>query len=250
MATQEFYIRNETDTEARGPFTIEQLSSLVDSSQVTPATLFYDPTSEQWTAIDQDTALKDSLFPEKRKLSVRTVHNSDTLNKERGTSAPILVNDLLAAAEGRTADSKSKKDPGAGMARAAGMGRWAAIIALVMAAAGELLPSASIILELKPATILTNPMIILGAVDLFVAVLLGLGVVSLYPLVRFRAALGLGFFGFIFFAHGQTDLLLALVGGSIGLYCCTFFVNYFPVIVSAVMGIAGFAFVFWKLLTV
>jgi hypothetical protein len=249
MATQEFYIRNETDTEARGPFTIEQLSSLIDSGQVTTTTLFYDANTEQWTAIDQDQALKEVLFPEKKRLTMRAVPASDTLIKERGTSAPILVNDLLAAAEGRTTDTKGRKDPHAAMAAAAGIGRWSAILALVLAAAGELLPSAELIQEMDAMKIITNPMIILGALDLFVAVILGLGVVSFYPFVRFRAALGFGFFGFIFFTHSQPDLLIALAGGSLGLYCCTVFVSYFPVILSAFMAIAGFAFVGWQLLS-
>ena len=249
MATQEFYIRNETDTEARGPFTIEQLSSLIDSGQVKPGTLYYDATTEQWTGIDQDEALKEVLFPEKKRLTMRVVQPSDTLTKERGTSAPIMVNDLLAAAEGRTNATKGRKDPHGAMAAAAGIGRWSAILALVLAAAGELLPSAELIQEMDAVKILTNPMIILGALDLLVAVILGLGVVAFYPLVRFRAALGFGFFGFIFFTHGQPDLLIALAGGSLGLYCCTVFVTYFPVILSALMAIAGFAFVSWQLLS-
>ena len=61
--------------------------------------------------------------------------------------------------------------------------------------------------------------------------------------------LGFGFFGFIFFTHSQPDLLIALAGGSLGLYCCTVFVTYFPVILSALMAIAGFAFVSWQLLS-
>jgi hypothetical protein len=249
MPTLEFYIRNETDTEARGPFTIEQLSSLIDSSQVTPSTLFYDPTEEKWTAIEQDATLKETLFPQKKKLTIRAVPESDTLTKERGTSAPILVNDLLAAAEGKTSETSGKIDPHLAMARAAGIGRIGAILALICAAAGELLPSATLIIEMDSMKILTNPMVILGVVDLFMAVVLGLGVVSLYPFIRFRAALGLGFFGFIFFSHGQPEILLALIGGSVGLYCCTVFVSIFPVIVSAVLAIGGFAIVTWKLLS-
>jgi hypothetical protein len=250
MATQEFYIRNETDTEARGPFTIEQLTSLIDSDQVAPTTLFYDATAEQWTPIEQDAALKEALFPEKRKLAMRTAPTSEMLNKSTGHSAaPIMVDDLLAAAEGRTSETKDNKDPYADMARAAGMGRWAVIIALVLAAAGELLPSADIIMEMDPMKILGAPLIFLGAIDLFIAVLLGLGVVALYPAVRFRAALGLGFLGFIFFTHGQSELFTAIVGGSVGLYCCTIFVRYVPVIVSALMAVGGFAFVSWQLLS-
>ncbi len=249
MAMQEFYIRNETDTEARGPFTTEQLSSLIDSGQVTPTTLFYDATAEQWIPIDQDVALKESLFPEKKKLTMRVVTKSDALAKERGTSSPILVNDMLAAAEGRTSDTKGHKDPHEAMLRAAGMGRWAAILILVLAAAGEMLPYADTIIAMDPMKIVVEPLILFGALDLFIAVVLGLGVVAFYPFVRFRAAAGLGFLGFIFFTHGQSDLVLALAGGSLGLYCCTVFVSYLPVIISALMGLGGFAFVTWKLLS-
>ena len=249
MATQEFYIRNETDTEARGPFTVEQLSSLIDSSQVTPTTLYYDATAEQWTPIEQDVALKDALFPEKKKLTVRAVPPSDSLKKESRTSAPIMISEMLAAAEGRTSETSGHKDPNAAMARAAGIGRWAAILSLTLAAAGELLPSADVIMAMDPMKIIVNPLIPLGAIDLFIAVILGLGVVSIYPLVRFRAALGLGFVGFIFFTHGQQDLLMALAGASLGLYCCTVFVKMFPVLVSAFLGLGGFGFLAWKLLS-
>lgn len=249
MATQEFYIRNETDTEARGPFTLEQLSSLIDSGQVTPATLYYDATSEQWSAIDQDADLKTALFPEKKKLSMRTTAQAEPLNKDPALSAPILISEMLAAAEGRTSETRGSKDPQLAMARAAGLGRWGAIIALILAAAGELLPSAETILELDPMKIVLEPLIILGAIDLFLAVIIGLGVVAVYPFVRFRAALGLGFLGFIFFTHGQTDMALALAGGSLGLYCCTAFVSVAPVIISALLAAGGFAFVSWSLLS-
>jgi hypothetical protein len=249
MATQEFYIRNETDTEARGPFTIEQMISLIDSSQVTPATLFYDATAEQWTPIEQDAALKETLFPEKKKLSIRSAPVMETLNKESTKSAPIMVDDLLAAAEGRTTETRGKKDPTAGMARAAGMGRWAAILSLLAAAAGELVPSADVIMKFEPMAIIMNPLIIFGVLDLFLAVILALGVVAFYPFVRFRAMLGLGFLGFIFFTHNQPDLLIAVTAGSIGLYCSTAFVSMLPVIVSAILALGGFGLMAWRLLS-
>src|SRR5665647_58717 len=56
--------------------------------------------------------------------------------------------------------------------------------------------------------------------------LLGLGVISLYPFVRFRAMMGLGYVGFIFWTHGQLTPLLFLAGGSVGLYTATIFVRY------------------------
>lgn len=249
MATQEFYIRNETDTEARGPFTLDQLASLTDSGQVTGATLFYDATTEQWTAIAANAELKAAIFPEKKKLTLRREQKLDTLNKEAPNAAPITVNDMLAAAEGRTAETADKKDPAEDMARAAAIGRYGAIAALVCAAVGEVVPSTEVVLAFDPAKLFTHPLVILGALDLLLAVVLALGVVSLYPFVRFRAALGLGFLGFIFWTHGQSLPLLALIAASSGLYLCTVFVTLLPAIISAALAVGGFALVAWRLLS-
>jgi hypothetical protein len=249
MATQEFYIRNESDTEARGPFNLEQLSSLVDSGQVTPATLFYDATTEEWTAVEASPDLKNTLFPEKKKLTVRAKQQITNLNQAKEDAAPITVDDMLAAAEGRTADTKDKKDTGEAMAQAAAVGRWAGVAALVLAAAGEILPAATELGTLDPALLLAHPLLLLGAVDLLLAVVLALGVVGAYPYVRFRAALGLGFAGFILWTHGQVLSSFALVAGCVGLYGCTVFVTFMPVILTATLAIGGFAYVGWQLLS-
>ena len=249
MATQEFYIRNESDTEARGPFTHEQLTSLIDSGQLTVATLYYDAHTEQWTPIDANAELKAALFPEKKKLTVRPKQQLETLNQEAEGAAPITVNDILAAAEGRTADTRDRQDPVEAMARAAAIGRWAAILALLLAAAGETIPAADAIASMNPAKIFAEPLVILGAVDLLLAVVLALGVVAVYPLVRFRAALGLGFLGFIFWTQGQVVPFLALAAGCTGLYLCTVFVSYLAVGLAAALGIGGLAFVSWQLLS-
>ncbi|ACB75847.1 DUF4339 domain-containing protein [Opitutus terrae] len=249
MATQEFYIRGETDTEARGPFNLEQLTSLAESGQVTPATLFYDATTEQWTAIETNAEVRSLLFPEKKKLSVRAKQQLNTLNQEQADAAPITVNDMLAAAEGRTADTKDKRDPILAMARAAAIGRWSAIVALVLAAAGEMLPATEAITSMAVSKILAQPLVILGAIDLLLAVMLVLGVVSVYPLVRFRAALGLGFLGFIFWTQGQALPFLACTAASVGLFGCTVAVSLLPVLIAAVLAVGGFAFVALHLLS-
>ena len=249
MATQEFYIRNESDTEARGPFTTEQLTSLVDSGQLTSATLYYDANTEQWTPIDSNAELKATLFPEKKKLTVRPKQKLETLNREVEGAAPITVNDMLAAAEGRTADTKDRQDPAEAMGRAAAIGRWTAIAALVIAALGELVPAADALVAFDINKLLATPLVFLGVIDLLLAVVLGLGVVTVYPFVRFRAALGLGFLGFIFWTHGQTLPFIALVAGSAGLYISTVVVSLFPALIAAVAALAGFAFVGWHLLS-
>jgi len=135
------------------------------------------------------------------------------------------------------------------MARAAGIGRWTAIIALVLAAFGEMIPSADLFTAFEPAKLLAQPLVILGVVDLLLAVLLGLGAVGVYPFVRFRAALGLGFLGFVFWTHGQTLPFIALVAGSAGLYVSTIVLSLLPAVIAAVAALGGFAFVGWHLLS-
>lgn len=249
MATQEYYIRNENETEARGPFNVEQLTSLIESGQLTLETLYYEASTEQWTAIGASTELKAALFPEKKKLVVKAKENLKTLNTASDSRPPITVDDMLAAAEGRTKDTEDKLDPAIAMARAAAIGTWSAIGMLLIACAGEALPSIDFILAFDPALLPQHPLLILGAIDLFLALMLMLGMVTLYPFVRFRAALGLGFMGFIFYTQGLSMPLLAVVAGSAGLYMCTVTVSLIPVIAAGVVGLAGMAGATYALLT-
>jgi len=71
MATQEYYIRESSENEARGPFNLEQLVSLAETGQVTIETLWYDAAVEDWTSIGATDSLRSSLFPEKRKLRMK-----------------------------------------------------------------------------------------------------------------------------------------------------------------------------------
>jgi len=249
MATQEFYIRNESDTEARGPFNLEQLTSLADNGQVTVETLFYDATTEEWKPISTDIDVKAALFPEKKTLKMRAKTEIRSLNQESSDSRPpITVGDILAAAEGRTGDTAAKIDPAFAMVRAAAIGLWGSVGILILAALAEILPSIDFLMAFNPAKLLEHPLVILGLVDVIMVVLLGLGSVSIYPFVRFRAALGLGFLGFLFFTQGMTLQFLAVLAGSLGLFLCTISVRLPVVLVSALIGLAGMGGVAYRLI--
>lgn len=250
MATQEYYIRNEAETEARGPFNIEQLVSLAAAGQVTTETLCYDAVTEAWTPLSTNAELKAAVFPERTKLQMKKNVQVATLNKATGNAAPITVDDMLAAAEGRTADTKDKSDPLIAMARAAKIGMWSCVLALVVAAAGEILPAAVAIETMDVAKLMDKPLVILGAIDLMLAVVLGMGVVSAYPFVRFRAALGFGFMGFIFYTQGHETPLLAAAIGSLGLYACTILTNLMTVFLAALAAVLGMAGLTYYLLSV
>jgi hypothetical protein len=249
MATQEYYIREASENEARGPYNLEQLVSLAETGQVTIETLWYDPALEDWALIGNNDALRASLFPEKRKLRMKAKDVAPTV-KHADAQAPITVEDMLAGAEGRTSDTKDKVDPKIMQAHAARIGMWAAVFCLVLAAAGEILPAADAIAAMDVTKILAQPLAFLGAADLFMAVMLGLGVVQFYPFVRFRAALGLGFFGLVFFTQGQTVPILTVAMGSVGMYFATVWVDMLPILVVSAIGLVGAAGTAYFLLSV
>ncbi len=240
MATQEYYIRNESETEARGPFNSEQLSSLADTGQLTDETLVYDEASEDWVVIGTNLELKALLFPEKKKLQIRGQSEEATTDRAATDSRPpITVDEMLAAAEGRTADTKDRLDPKIAMARAASIGAWSVFIMLILSCAAEVAPSIDFVTKFQVGGLMEHPLVIFGALDLLLAVVIGLGMLSAYPVIRFRAALGLGFLGFIFFTQGLTMPFLAIIAGSAGLYLCTVTVSIPIVLVSSLVGIAG-----------
>ncbi len=250
MPTQEFYVRNPAETEARGPFNLEQLISLAEAGHVTFDTLCYDPTTENWTTLGSNHELKSAVFPEKKKLTIKKDLKVSAMNKGPDSAAPITVDDMLAAAEGRTADTKGKLNPEIGMARAAKIGMWSALAILLVSCAGELLPATDTLLALDWGKILTSPFILFGIADLVFAVLLGLGTAALYPIIRFRAMLGFGFLAFIFYMQGLQAQILEAGIGLLGLYLCTVLVNLMGVLIAAAAGLLGMAAVTYYLLSV
>lgn len=236
----EFYIRGLNDTDARGPFGVEQLVSLAESGQIKQTdTYFYDATTEQWLLLSQSPELKALLWPEKKKLGFKEKEFS-TINKEAtGSAPPITVQQFLDAAEGKTEDTKGKKDKSETMMAAAQWGTRAAALACLASAVALALPSVEAIMALDLPKILARPIIILGVVDLVLGVLLLLGLIQLYPFVRFRAVFGLGFLGFMFWLNGQPTALIAVAAGSAGLYFCTIFLSYIPLAIAAAAAVGG-----------
>ena len=248
MATQELYIRNATETEARGPFNTQQVADLAEAGQVTGETLVYDPATEQWVALSANAELMAIVFPEKKKLALKA-KEIKTLNKPDENAKEISVHDMLAAAEGRTDDTAGKADPEIAMMRAAKIGMIGALVTLLAAATGEILPATDVLTAMDPGKVLAHPYVILGAIDVFLAVLLGLGMFTIYPFVRFRAALGLGMLGFTFFAQGLPLPLTELAVGCVGLYLCTVMVSIIPAILAVLAGVGGMGGLAWYFIT-
>lgn len=241
MANQEFYVRGVNDAEARGPFSLEQVTSLVEAGQVTPETYYYDAATEQWLLLSGNAEMKAVLWPEKKRMGFK--HKEfKAVNEEKSDSAPpITVQDFLNAAEGKTDETKGKKDKGVAMMAAAIWGtRSAAIISLASAVA-LILPGIDALTAMDFNKLLQTPGIFLGVVDAVIGLLLLLGVINIYPFVRFRAVFGLGFLGFLFMTQDQLTPMIAVAAGSVGLYFCTIFLSYIPLAVAALLGLGGMA---------
>lgn len=250
MAPQEFYIRNPSDTEARGPFNLEQLSSLAENGQVTDETVYYDAEAEKWVSVGADAELKALLFPAKKKLGLKAKEDIKSLNVIRESVPPIEVGDMLAAAEGRTEDTKDKKDLSEELARAANLGMYCCTAALLVSGLALVAPSIDTIVAGNYPKLLTQPFAILGAIDLLIFLALMLQAVQIYPFVRFRAALGAGFLGLFFYTQGDPQTAAAAITGSVGLYFSTVFTNLAAVILAMVLALGGMGYFAFRLLTI
>jgi hypothetical protein len=239
MATQEFYVRGVNDTEARGPFTVEQLVTLGEIGQIDAETLYYEASTEQWAAIGANEELKNAVFPHKKKLAVKAKENIAFLNVAKEEHKPITVEQMLAAAEGRTEDTKDARNLINAQSRSAKIGIYSGLLMFLLSAAALVLPHADIVMAVDLGKIAGEPLVILGLVDLLCAVLLGLGMSAVYPFIRFRAVLGIGFLGLLYWLQGQPMVALAVVVGSMGMYFSTIFLTYAPIIAAALLGLAG-----------
>lgn len=236
----EYYVRGLNDAEARGPFNVDQLASLAEAGQVTPETYFYDVASEQWLTIASNADLKGRIWPEKKKLAFKE-KEFKAVNKDDPNAPAITVQQFLDAAEGKTDETKGKKDKSLEMMKAAMWGTRGAAAILLISAVALIIPSVDALIAMDLGKLMEKPLVLLGLVDLVIGVLLLLGVISLYPFVRFRAVFGLGFLGFILWTQGNPTAVVALAAGSAGLYFSTIFVTYIPLAVALLAGIGGMA---------
>jgi len=239
--TQEYYVRKASETDARGPFALEQLTSLAENNQIDPETYFYDAAAEAWVPISRNPELLAILFPGKKILRVKPKSDSQvkTINTLGGDDQPITVDDMLLAAGGQTAETRDFADPAIAQARAASIGLNVSLAILALNAAAYILPDIDLLLAPALGPILAKPHILLGVINLALAVCVALGAVAVYPFIRFVAMLGLGFSGLIYYLNGDQLPLLCTVGSAVGLYFCTILINIPGVLAVSLLGLAG-----------
>lgn len=249
---EEYYIREADQEEARGPFSLTKLASLAEANQVHKDTLYYDEKSSQWVAISANDHLRNEIFPERKKLSLKpkSAQEMQVLNEaDEEENEAVSVNDMLAAAEGETEETRHIKEEVRDNEAAAKIAPMLLGAVLGVAAIVNILPNLGVLNEVingaDPTTLLQAPLIVVGLVDAFFALAMFLAVTEFFPLVRVRAAVGLGYYGFFYWAKWAAGdeqsiiIMLCAILGSIGLYVATLTLNTKLLITSALAGVGG-----------
>lgn len=265
----EYYIRQPDSDEARGPFSVDQMLSLVEAEQMDPETLYYDEEAEEWVNVGSNDELRKALFAEKRRLSLKPKGKEDieSLNAaDDDEDAGVSVGEMLAAAEGDTEETRHLKKASALKEKAAALAIPAIGMIMFISALINLIPNYQYVVQIIEGfqgaevdvgpilTIIEHPDMILGLADLMLAVFLFLSVTEIYPLLRIRAMAGLAYFGYVYYAMWQNAIefdtgggeramfmMIAAIAGHLGVYICTLTLNFYIMALSALVGLGGMA---------
>lgn len=256
---EEYFIRGPEEETARGPYGIDELVTLAEADRLTPEYYYFDPRMESWALIHTNEDLKLKIFPEKKRLSLRRKTDEEiaSLNIEDIDDKPVRVEEMLAAAEGHTKETRHVRTMRKWQERTATISVPLIGSLLLISALSVLYPSWNIIngiLNEDPGAwklLFQNPVVFLGGLDLLMGVFLFLNATEVYPLIRFRAMLGAGFFAVVYasgYLNGDPQglwMAICSLAFGFGLYTCTITLRFTLMVVAAAIGFAGALGIAW-----
>ena len=246
----EYYIRTPDRDESRGPFTPEQLLTLVEAEQVDVDTLYYDDTREEWLPMGTNIELREKVFPKREKLKLKINEPEESekkkKNKKAKKKAKSTVADMLAVAEKETKNARSKR-------RSETSFKWALYVVnnglcltILLSAVALIAPNLETIrtsfAERNWLALLNHPFIVLAAIDFLLAIYIYFGDRKLYSLIRGRAMLTLGFGVYIGWALGDLHVLIASVSFGLGIIWATLVKRFVSSILAIGLGLGGSGF--------
>ncbi len=247
MAISEYYIRQPDSEEARGPYDLGRIGDLIEAGKADVTTLYFDEDREDWLPLVDNPDFREVLFPEKQRLGLRAKEITETLNDEDDDVGAVTVDDMLAAADGQTEETKEHRSKEDVQARAANLGMWALAGCFIISVIANLHPGAAELManinEGNYLALMSNPLVVLSAVDAFIALCCILAATELYPAVRFRIALGLGFFAYTYWVWDATQALSAYAIASLGMFLLTLTISFPVVLLASVMGLGGMGYI-------
>ena len=248
----EFYIRQSAAGETRGPFDEDQLVSLAEAGQINLDTEVTDESKESWLAVKDFPDMKAMIFPEAKKLGLKKEGKEEVIsyiNKPEDAAKPaITVEQMLAAAEGHTEATKHLKDTQKHIDKAASLSMPVLAAMMLLSGLANSLPRYQILLDLAQGNlqgVIQEPFALVGLFDFLLALGLFLNVFSLFPVVRFRAMLGLGYFLYFYWSMGDPVSMGASVAAGLGIFICTMTLNLPLMIISALTGVGSMGYLAW-----
>jgi len=242
----EYYIRTPDHDESRGPFDIPKLETLADAGQINQNTLYYDDSKEEWLPIALNESLRAAVFPEKEKLSLKIAVKKpaeEAAPEKDGKNDSNDVEAMLAAAEGKTEERRDLVRKQESFERAASISAVCLGLMMILSAGFLVFPLNS---EISTAingadyiSILNYPVVLVGIFDLVLALLLLLTVTEVFPLVRGRAMLTLGFGVYVGWAIGDPLLVGIMAAAGLGLFLATIARSMAVMVVALLLGFGG-----------
>jgi hypothetical protein len=243
----DYYVRTPDQDESRGPFNLQKLLTLAEAGQINPNTLYYDEDEEEWIPIALNEDLKAKVFPVREKLSLKLGGGRDEdenySEPEPDEGSGVDIADMLKAAEGETDETRHMRSSQKSFERAVAIGATTLGLMMLLAAVSFIVPHLSIIQgaveENNFPAMLGYPFLLVGFFDLLMAILLLLSVTEIYPLIRGRGMLALGFGVYVGWALGDPLIMLAFGLGGGGLFLATIAQKFSIMLLAMVIGIGG-----------
>ncbi len=239
---QELYIRQPESEEALGPYELGHIGDLIDAGKADTTTLYFDEEREDWIPLTDNPDYREILFPEKRRLGLRAKEITDVVNEEDSFEEEVSVDKMLNDAEGTDKTRARERN----ISRGAKISSPTIGFAMLLSAAAVLWPQfdfiALAIEEGNYGALATETLLYIGVIDLFIALCSFLGAADIYPFLRFRMMLGIGLFGYSFWAWGQPEAAIAVVGASLALAIQSLLTNFWTIVFFAIVSLGGFGF--------
>lgn len=269
---EEYYIRKPDSEQADGPFTESQLSELVASEIIQQDTLYYGDGMEDFVPFHTNPDLWEKLKPKpKTALKLRRApapepHEEAPTKKSTPEPKKIVnpappsspmdesgnVDKMLAAAEGKTSETKHVQNLKKSRARAVTLLLPAIVLGLLMLCAIIVYPYRETVFNMFRTgdysfEVLTKNWILFFAVaDFILAVGIGLGQTSLFPILRFRCGVGIGFFLFLFYSQHDLPAACAMTALQCGMLCATLCIRFIPTLFFSLLTLAGGGYMIWS----
>lgn len=241
----DYYIRTPDQNESRGPFDPIKLQTLAEAGQITENTLYYDESKEEWVPIALNKELRAEVFPTREHLKLKTQKPAKELAKEEAKKDPggLKVEDMLSAADGKTKQRKAVKNKEESLNKTANISAPTLGFMMMASAAFLLYPHFDIINEAINSgafgVFINSPFILLGLIDLILGIVLFLAVTDVYPLVRGRGMLTLGFGVYVGWSLGDPVLMGVSAAAGLGIFLATITQRFSIMLIALVLGVGG-----------